>query len=50
VAADDLVGAVVPRGDAVCDGHRYTIWLSGGQGIMQLAMILIMARFRFGLS
>ena len=27
--------------------NRYTIWLSGGQGVMQVAMILIMAHFRF---
>ena len=27
--------------------NRYNIWLSGGQGLMQLAMILIMAHFRF---
>ena len=27
--------------------NRYNIWLSGGQGVMQVAMILIMAHFRF---
>lgn len=27
--------------------NRYNIWLSGGQGVMQVAMILIMAYFRF---
>ena len=26
--------------------NRYNIWLSGGQGVMQVAMILIMAHFR----
>jgi uncharacterized membrane protein len=27
--------------------NRYNIWLAGGQGLMQVAMILIMAHFRF---
>jgi uncharacterized membrane protein len=27
--------------------NRFNIWLSGGQGVMQVAMILIMAHFRF---
>ena len=27
--------------------NRYNIWLAGGQGVMQVAMILIMAHFRF---
>jgi uncharacterized membrane protein len=27
--------------------NRYNIWLSGGQGVMQVAMILVMAHFRF---
>lgn len=27
--------------------NRINIWLSGGQGVMQVAMILIMAHFRF---
>jgi len=27
--------------------NRYNIWLSGAQGVMQVAMILVMAHFRF---
>jgi hypothetical protein len=27
--------------------NRYNIWLAGGQGVMQVAMTLIMAHFRF---
>ena len=33
--------------DKIVRLNRYNIWLSGGQGIMQVAMILIMAHFRF---
>jgi uncharacterized membrane protein len=27
--------------------NRYNIWLSGGQGVLQVAMIMVMAHFRF---
>ena len=33
--------------DRIMRLNRYNIWLSGGQGVMQVAMILIMAHFRF---
>ena len=33
--------------DKIVRLNRYNIWLSGGQGVMQVAMILIMAHFRF---
>ena len=36
-----------PDRERVVRLNRYNIWLSGGQGVMQLAMILIMAHFRF---
>ncbi len=36
-----------PNRDKIVRLNRYNIWLSGGQGVMQVAMILIMAHFRF---
>jgi len=36
-----------PDRDKVVRLNRYNIWFSGGQGVMQVAMILIMAHFRF---
>lgn len=36
-----------PDRERVVRLNRYNIFLSGGQGLMQLAMILIMAHFRF---
>jgi uncharacterized membrane protein len=36
-----------PDRDKIVRLNRYNIWLSGGQGVMQVAMILIMAHFRF---
>jgi hypothetical protein len=36
-----------PDRERVVRLNRYNIWLSGAQGVMQLGMILIMARFRF---
>ena len=36
-----------PDRDYILRLNRYNIWLSGGQGVMQVAMILIMAHFRF---
>ena len=36
-----------PDRDKIVRLNRYNIWLSGGQGVMQVAMILIMAYFRF---
>src|SRR5690242_5420144 len=36
-----------PDRERVVRLNRYIIFLSGGQGLMQLAMILIMAHFRF---
>ena len=33
--------------DKIMRLNRYNIWLAGGQGVMQVAMILIMAHFRF---
>ena len=35
-----------PDRDKITRLNRYNIWLSGGQGVMQVAMILIMAHFR----
>lgn len=36
-----------PDRDKITRLNRYNIWLSGGQGVMQVAMILVMAHFRF---
>ncbi len=36
-----------PDRDKVVRLNRYNIWLSGAQGVMQVAMILIMAHFVF---
>ena len=36
-----------PDSERIVRLNRYNIWLSGGQGVMQVAMILIMAHFRF---
>ena len=36
-----------PDRDKIVRLNRYNIWLSGGQGVMQVAMMLIMAHFRF---
>jgi hypothetical protein len=36
-----------PDRDKIVRLNRYNIWLSGAQGVMQVAMILIMAHFRF---
>ena len=36
-----------PDRDKIVRLNRYNIWLSGGQGVLQVAMILVMAHFRF---
>jgi uncharacterized membrane protein len=37
----------VPDRERIVRVNRINVWLSGGQGVMQVAMILIMAHFRF---
>ena len=41
------LGRPEPDREKIMRLNRYNIWLSGGQGVMQVAMILIMAHFRF---
>jgi uncharacterized membrane protein len=36
-----------PNRDLIVRLNRINIWVSGGQGVMQVAMILVMAHFRF---
>ena len=36
-----------PDRDKISRLNRYNIWLSGGQGVLQVSMILVMAHFRF---
>jgi uncharacterized membrane protein len=41
------LGRPEPDREKIMRLNRYNIWLSGGQGVMQVAMILVMAHFRF---